>query len=444
MTEVSPSIEVPEDRRVPDPQVVVLDTSALVADPSVIDAFGADDVCIPMTVIEELDGLKRRGDDVGANARAALRALEALGDSTWQEGAATLHGGRVRIEPNGLQVARLAEFGLRSDVPDNRIVAAALGQVTDGRTVTVVSADTGMRLKAKATGLAAMQPPTQMEGSTARGWVTVDVSGDLIDALYADRFVDVAELPDGTDLSENQGLCLKAGSQSVLARIHDGRAVQIRQDQAAWDLKPRSVEQRFALDLLLDPDVPVVALDGPSGCGKTLLAVAAALEQVVEARRYRQLLVIRPLVSVEAEIGFLPGDVDEKIGPFQAAVGDALAALSDGDPGAVMAQIVDAGQIAFEPVTFLRGRSLANRFIIVDECQNMEPATIKTILTRVADGTKIVFTGDVSQIDHAFNSMDRNGLSTLMGAFDGLAEFGHVRLTSCERSRVAELAAKLL
>jgi PhoH-like ATPase len=216
-----------------------------------------------------------------------------------------------------------------------------------------------------------------------------------------------------------------------------------------WGLRPRSKEQRFALELLLDPHVKVIALDGRAGTGKTLLAVAAGLEQVVERKVYEHLAIYRPLVPVgRADVGFLPGGLDEKLDPWMSAIYDAIVALTDrhsaSDAQVLVDELTMRGQLSLESVTFLRGRSLHRQFIIVDEAQNLEPTTLKTILTRVGDGTKVVFTGDTSQIDAPYLGESNNALAVLISAFRGQECFGNITLTTGERSEVANLAAELL
>jgi PhoH-like ATPase len=228
-----------------------------------------------------------------------------------------------------------------------------------------------------------------------------------------------------------------------------GRVLEPLVESEAWGLRSRNKEQRFAMSLLLDPAVPVVALDGRAGTGKTLCAVAAGLEQVVEQRRYARLCVYRPVIPVgKADLGYLPGALDEKLDPWMAAIIDAISALTERRSPEDARQVIDAikgsGQLVMESVAHLRGRTLHNSFVIVDEAQNLPPDVIKTILTRLGDGSKVVFTGDTSQIDAAFLSEATCGLSVLVSVFTGNDVFGHVRLTKGERSRVAELAATLL
>ncbi|MCU4185274.1 PhoH family protein [Acidiferrimicrobium sp. IK] len=437
-------------------EVRVLDTSALIAEPDVLFAFPGCDVVIPLTVVEELDGLKtRRDDNVGAMARRVLRKLEQVRDGgPLHEPIALRHGGTLRVELNHARFDKLLESGLDSSKPDNRILASALGQADRAKT-TVVSADTAMRVKASALGLEAVEHAAarQLDDSEV-GWRRVPVDRALIDQLYLDRVIPDEGILDAavTDQEVNQGLLLSAGMQSALGRRCEGGLLLLRKDQSAWGLLPKNAEQRFALDLLMDPEVGVVALDGPSGCGKTILAVAAGLEQAVEPgdqQHYSRVSVYRPTITVgRQDVGFLPGTLDEKLAPWMEPIMDALAALSERKSKGAAKQMVEqlrgTGQLTFESIGYLRGRSIGGTYMIVDEAQNLEPATLKAMLTRVAEGTKIVFTGDTSQIDNAFTSADSNALTVLLQAFHGQACFGHVRLTSCVRSEISELATRLL
>lgn len=435
---------------------VVLDTSALIADPECLFSFPEADAVIPLVVIEELDQHKTRLDDVGRAARAVIRTIEDLRTSNQgdiRQQVALPGGGTVRIETNGLHLDQVAAHGLDPDKPDNRLLAAALGQATD-RSVRVVSNDSALRIKAAQLGLEASEHHRlrgRLERDRPLGWATIEVSGDTVDAVYAsphgfdaDELVDVHGHP--VELTANQFAILRAGSQSVLVRRQDHLLVPLTRQQEAWGLRPRSKEQQFALDLLLDPDVRVVALDGIAGTGKTLLALAAGLEQVMEQSMYDKVSVYRPVVPVgRSELGFLPGGLEEKLDPWMTAVTDALVALTErhshADARNLLEEMTARDKLALEAVTYLRGRSLQGTYVLVDEAQNLEPHTLKTILTRVGDGTKVVFTGDTSQIDAPYLSEANNAIAVLIDAFQDEPLFGHVRLTHCERSEVANLAA---
>lgn len=436
---------------------VVLDTSVLVADPDCLMGLGPVEAVIPLTVVEELDGLKSRPDDVGRAARQALRSIEELrvraGGSLaepWQVGAGT-DATSVRVEINGIQRHLLLEHGLDPAVPDNRIIGAALGQATYAPTK-VMSNDAGLRIKAAHLGLeaAAHEPARRSPGLRPQGWMALEAPAAMVDSLYEAGHLAVTHLEGAALLTENQFAAVRAGSQSALVRRQGDDVVLLAgASPEAWGLRARSKEQRFALELLLDPEVTVVALDGSAGTGKTVLAMAAGLEQVVECRQYERLAVYRPLVPVgRAEVGFLPGGLDEKLDPWMAAIHDAVVALtehrSNHDARSLLADLEARRQLSLESVTFLRGRSLHRQFVVVDEAQNLEPTTLKTILTRVGEGTKIVFTGDTTQIDAPYLGESNNALAVLMHSFAGQRCFGHMRLTACERSEVAQLAADLL
>ena len=437
---------------------VVLDTSVLIADPEAVLAFPAADAVIPLVVIEELDRHKSRVDDVGRSAREVIRTLEDLRVANGGDIRSPVQlpgGGTIRIETNGLMLEEVDAKGLDPTLPDNRILAAALGQARSAAT-TVVSNDAALRIKAAQVGLEASEHvrrrTTGEDEAHRRGWAPVDVAGDVVDLLYASPTgVELTELgPAGDEVAAtvptNAFGVLRAGSQSVLARRTGERLVPLTRHLDPWGLRPRSKEQHFALDLLMDPDVSVVALDGMAGTGKTILALAAGLEQVMEHRSYDKLAIYRPVVPVgKAELGFLPGGLEEKLDPWMTAVHDALVALTENrshaDARAVLDEMTERDKLSLEAVTYLRGRSLHGTFVLVDEAQNLEPTTLKTILTRIGEGTKVVFTGDTSQIDAPYLSEHNNAVSVLVDAFGGEACFGHVRLATCERSEVASLAA---
>jgi PhoH-like ATPase len=436
----------------------VVDTSVLIADPHCLTSFGDAALVIPLTVVEELDSLKTRPDDVGRSARTALRAIE---DLRVQHGGSlaepvAVGTGTVQIEINGVQKHLLVEHGLDPSVPDNRIIGAALGQTGIGPTV-MVSNDAALRIKAAHLGVGAAehQPTKRLRSDRPMGWCVLTTSYEVVDCLYAAGAVDVAAVLgsiDGHDvtLTENEFAVLRAGSQSALTRrIGDELVLLPHAVPEPWGLRPRNKEQRFALELLLDPDIAVVALDGRAGTGKTILAIAAALEQVVEQPRYERVAVYRPLVPVgRADVGFLPGGLDEKLDPWMSAIHDAIVALTDRGSSRDARRLIDEltarGQLSLESVTFLRGRSLQRQIVVIDEAQNLEPTTLRTILTRVGDGTKVVFTGDTSQIDAPYLGESNNALAVLTNAFTDQPCFGHVTLMACERSDVASLAAELL
>ena len=414
---------------------------------------------IPLTVVEELDSLKTRPDDVGRAARTALRAIEDLrvkhGGSLAEP--VSVGDGTVQIEINGIQKHLLVEHGLDPAVPDNRIIGAALGQAGIGHTVMLSNdAACASRPPISVVDAAEHQPTKRVRIRAADRMVRDrhDVRGDRLPlrrrrGRRRRRASDRQRSPDVT-LTENEFAVLRSGSQSALTRrIGDELVLLPHAVPEPWGLRPRNKEQRFALELLLDPDIAVVALDGRAGTGKTILAIAAALEQVVEQPRYERVAVYRPLVPVgRADVGFLPGGLDEKLDPWMSAIHDAIVALTDRNSSRDARHLIDEltarGQLSLESVTFLRGRSLHRQIVVIDEAQNLEPTTLRTILTRVGDGTKVIFTGDTSQIDAPYLGESNNALAVLTNAFTDQTCFGHVTLTACERSDVASLAAELL
>lgn len=442
---------------------LVLDTSVLIADPTCVLEFTNADVVVPLIVVEELDGLKSRSDDVGRAARAALRTLEELrmnhGGSLARPVPTGAEGATLQIEINNIRKHLLIEQGLNPDIADNRIIGAAIGQSDFGPT-TMVSNDAALRIKAAHLGVMAAEHTRsrRVDDRPAIGWATLDTTHAAIDSLYAaggiaiDAVCAAGQAGDEVPvaMTENEFAVLRSGSQSALVRAVNGEFVLLPQSAPEpWGLRPRNKEQRFALELLLDPEIEVIALDGRAGTGKTLLAIAAGLEQVVEQRRYERVAVYRPLVPVgRADVGFLPGGLDEKLDPWMAAIHDAVVALTDmgnsHDAGNLIAELIGRGQLSLESVTFLRGRSLQRQIVVIDEAQNLEPTTLRTILTRVGEGTKVIFTGDTSQIDAPYLGESNNALSVLATAFSGQRCFGHITLTACERSDVASLAAELL
>lgn len=442
------------EHRVPtSPTRMVLDTSVLVSDPESVFAFPGAAAVVPLIVVEELDKLKTRADDVGRAAREVIRTIETLRCGNGGDIGTPVplpDGGTLHIETNGAERRTIAELGLDTSLPDNRLLATALGQRRHGPTV-VVSNDAALRIKAAQVGLEAREHHRERGNlQRARSPIsTVEVNAEVINRIYASHDgVAVTEVSDDLPgpVHPNTFAVLRSGSQSVLCRCDGTTFRPMTHKPTAWGLYPRSKEQQFALELLCDPTVAVVALDGTAGTGKTILALAAGLEQVVEQHRYDRLCVYRPVVPVgKAEVGFLPGSLEDKLSPWMGAITDALVALTErrshADARAVMEELISRDKLLLDAVTHLRGRSLHGSFIMVDEAQNLEATTLKTILTRVAEGSKVVFTGDTSQIDAPYLSERNNAVSILIDAFAGESCFGHVTLRTCERSAVASIAA---
>ncbi|MTV26594.1 PhoH family protein [Nitriliruptoraceae bacterium ZYF776] len=447
-------------------ETYVLDTCVLLADPNAVLRFDEHDVVLPLVVIEELDRKKTALDDVGRNARMALRTIEELREASGgglREPLELPSGGTLRIESNHVDVP-LPPY-LDPHKADHRILAVAIGLRG-----TLVTKDAALRIKGSQLGVAV----EDYRGDTAKvdehstGILELDVDPGILDDLHRDgkaqlhaADVDLA----GAGISAlwpNACLVLRAGrSTSGLARVldvdADGVATlhRVAGHRQVFGMAPRDVRQTFAIDLLLDPDVPCVSLMGMAGTGKTFLALAAGLEQVLEASAYRRLSVYRPLIAVgRQEIGYLPGDLDEKLAPWMAAVHDNLYALlrRDDAPGrgarehrqiqSTIDSLVDRGQLELAAITYLRGRSITDEFVVVDEAQNIELSALKVVLTRMAAGSKVVFCGDLGQVDNPYIS-PYGGMAALIEKMKGSPLFGHVTLSKGVRSPLAEHAATI-
>lgn len=434
-------------------ETVVLDTCVLLSDPHAFFKFPGCDVVVPLTVVEELDSHKSRMDDVGKAARTAIRNLEEArlaGGGRLHEPVGIGDGSTLRIEVNGLRLDSIRKLSLDSGKPDNRILAAALGLREEAAgEVRVVTQDAALRVKAAQVGLNVDDYSTSGK-LAARTAVEIHVTEDAMRKVAAGTAT-TADVPGVEDLPPNTPLVLRGPTGgSLLATRNGSRIRRIRPGISAWGLKPRSKEQTFALGMLMDPGIPIVALTGPAGTGKTLLAVAAGLEQVFEEEVYDRLMVLRPVIPVgRQDLGFLPGTVEEKLSPWFDALVDALVALGGaGSDHRTARRQLDAwvrdGRVVLDGVTFLRGRSLQRTFVVVDEAQNLEPATAKTVITRLADGSKAVLLGDTTQIDSPWLSETHNALASVVTAFSESELFAHLHLSRCERSPAASLAARLL
>ena len=433
----------------------VLDTCVLLADPRALYRFDEHEVVLPLVVVEELDHNKTRMDEVGRNARTAVRLIEELrerSDCGLREPVRLPGGGTLRVEGNHVDTA-LPTY-LDPLKPDHRILAVALA--IGG---TLITKDGALRIKGSQLGVEVedYRADTVEVDEHYTGIAEVEVDSAALGCLHTSGKVTLAAAS-VADHWLNQCLVLRAGrSASGLGRVvelsGDGvRVNRVAGSPRAFGVSPRDVRQTFTLDLLTDPTVPCVSLMGMAGTGKTFLALAAGLEQVIEARAYRRLSVYRPLVAVgRQEVGYLPGDLDEKLSPWMAAVHDNLYSLFRKDDNAVggndhrhIQSAVDAllerGQLEMAAITYLRGRSITDEFVIVDEAQNLELPTLKVILTRMAHGSKVVFCGDLSQVDNPYIS-PYGGMAALIEKLKGTVLFGHVTMTKGLRSPLAELAA---
>lgn len=430
----------------------VIDTCVLLADPNALLRFDEHRVVLPLVVVEELDRQKSRMDEVGANARSAIRLLESLGASEsggLEVPTALPGGGSLRIELNGITSDRLPEIFDPSTV-DHRILATCLNLVDDGAPTVLVTKDAALRIKGAQLGV----PVEDYRGDTVQvdesysGVAKIDVAGEIIDELFGSGKI-VLEDP---GLVVNQFVVVHGpGSQSGLGRVvDDGRQTVITRvpgSRHIFGVESKNTRQAFALDLLMDPDVAAVSVMGMAGTGKTFLALAAALEQVLELGRYRRVSVYRPLVAVgRQEVGYLPGDLSEKLEPWMAAVHDNLYALfgrSEGSVRDTVEELFERDVLEMAAVTYLRGRSITGELVIVDEAQNLELPTLKVILTRMGADSKVVFCGDLTQVDNPYVS-PYGGLAALIEKLKGNPLFGHVTLDRSVRSPLAEFAALTL
>ncbi len=429
----------------------VLDTNVLLHDARAIFAFADNNVIIPIYVLEEVDTFKKDQSELGRNARQIARELDAFrSDGGLSHPQKMENGGTVRV---ALSKNPPKNPSSDSRSMDQRIIDMAIEvRDADPKTHTVlVTKDVNMRVRGDALGLASVdfEPERISIDELYPGNRELLVPSGTIDKFYADGSVVV----DAPGLHANEYLTLKDdGGKSALTRWDKtaGKAIPVKKlREGVWGIKPRNKEQHFALDLLLNDDIKLVTLVGKAGTGKTLLAIAAGLTKVTEDQVYSKLLVSRPIFPLGRDIGYLPGTIEEKLNPWMQPIYDNLELLlglnkSDKKEGRSYAELVDLGFVEIEPLTYIRGRSLPNVFMIVDEAQNLTPHEVKTIVTRAGEGTKIILTGDPYQIDHPYLDSSNNGLTTVAERFKNEMIAGHVILTKGERSPLAELATQIL
>jgi PhoH-like ATPase len=419
----------------------VLDTSVLLSDPRALLRFAEHDVVLPVVVITELEA-KRHHPEIGYFARAALRLLDDLRiehgrlDAPLPVGD---DGGTVRVELNHTDPAVLPA-GFRLGDNDSRILAVARNLSAEGNDVTVVSKDLPMRIKASAVGLVAEE--YQAELAVESGWtgmVELEVPAAALDELFDEREVEIAE---AADQPVHTGLVLISERGSALGRVTPtGKVRLVRGDREVFGLRGRSAEQRIALDLLLDPSIGIVSLGGRAGTGKSALALCAGLESVMERRRHKKVVVFRPLYAVGGqELGYLPGSEAEKMNPWAQAVFDTLSAITSGD---VVEEVLARGMLEVLPLTHIRGRSLHDAFVIVDEAQSLERNVLLTVLSRIGADSRVVLTHDVAQRDN-LRVGRHDGVVAVVERLKGNPLFAHVTLTRSERSPIAALVTELL
>lgn len=450
----------------------VLDTNVLLHNPLALFLFDEHEVIIPFAVLEEIDKFKKQNDDVGRNARETIRQLDKLR----QEGNLSKgvqwngHGGSVRVEFADVDRPRY----LKDDAPDNRIISVAYQLTQKGLPTTLITKDINVRLKADALSIHVEDFEAEKVDADRLypGFETLPVPGELIDLLYEEKQLDLEEIkphlkresPQGSvdiEVYANEYIQLR----DAVDESHTGLARRLGDTEhlipiggprkPVFGIMPRNLQQTMALDLLLDDEIKLVTLLGTAGTGKTLLAIAAGMHKVFNEERYDKLLVARPIMPMGRDIGYLPGTKDEKLGAWMQPIFDNLTyLLSTRGVGPQHAEsrpaeqrieaMIATGQLVLEPLTYIRGRSIPHQFIIIDEAQNLTPHEVKTIVSRVGEGTKIILTGDVAQIDNPYLDSASNGLSFMVERLKGQSIVGHVTLQKSERSELASLAADRL
>ncbi len=446
-------------------KIFIIDTNVLLHDPVALLRFEDNDVVIPLIAIEEMDNQKRRQDEVGRNARRVAKLIDGLREKgKIYEGVATDKGGSIKVELNHQHLEKLSP-GLEGNKPDNRILAVALAYKEEfpDRQVVLVTKDTYLRIKADVCGVISEDYKTDKVNleELYSGVLELPVKPEIIDQFYSKN-----ALPWEEELYPNQFVYLAdeyGSTKSALTKYNQEKKALgplIFANTDAWGIKARNKEQRFAMELLMDDHVNLVTLVGQAGTGKTLLAVAAGLQKVIEEQTFRKLLITRPVIPLGNDIGFLPGDKEEKMRPWMSPIYDNLEYIFglskdmkkdkdyDKPKGNSIDSLIqyfkDKGQLELEALTYIRGRTIPRQYLIVDEAQNLTPHEVKTILTRAGEGTKVVLTGDPQQIDHPYLDASSNGLTYVVEKFKGVPIAGHVTFVKGERSELAQIAAELI
>ena len=439
-------------------KIFVLDTNVLLHSAAALESFADNEIVIPMTVLEELDKFKRNQDELGRNSRHVIRKLDQLREKgslftgvCLDNAAEPDQCGFLRVVISEGALFQNADMG----VPDNRIlnVASMLKKQFPDRQVIFITKDINLRLKADAFGIKVQDFEKERVdyNELFTGSRTENVSGELIDQFHQEKSIPV---PAGMNIQPNEFVLLQDAVNSKhaafgwrrfdrLEKLHDGIAEHV------WNITPRSREQRMALHLLMDPEIPLVTLVGKAGSGKTLLALAAALELTEKQNVYSRILVSRPIIPLGNDIGYLPGDKDEKLDVWMQPIYDNLEFLlrSDKRESSARRQIEEMKRnkkLEVEALTYIRGRTIPNQFVIVDEAQNLTPHEVKTIVSRCGEGTKIVLTGDPDQIDNPYLDASSNGLTNIVEHMKHLPLSGHITLMKSERSPLAAAAAEFL
>ncbi|MEY9841967.1 PhoH family protein [Streptomyces sp. 846.5] len=427
-----------------DRRTYVLDTSVLLADPNAMTRFEEHEVVLPVVVVTELEA-KRHHPELGYFARQALRLLDDFRvrygrlDAPIPVGDV---GGTIRVELNHTDPSVLPA-GYRLGDSDSRILAVARNLQAEGYDVTVVSKDLPMRVKASSVGLLAEEYRAEL--AITSGWTgmhELTVSGEQVDSLFEAGHAETVDIPEVRELPVHTGLVITSERGKALGRVTaDGRVRLVRGDRDVFGLRGRSAEQRIALDLLQDPDIGIVSMGGRAGTGKSALALCAGLDAVLERRQHRKVMVFRPLYAVGGqELGYLPGSESEKMSPWAQAVFDTLSAVTTPD---VIEEVLSRGMLEVLPLTHIRGRSLHDAFVIVDEAQSLERNVLLTVLSRIGQGSRVVLTHDVAQRDN-LRVGRYDGVVAVVEKLKGHPLFAHVTLNRSERSPIAALVTELL
>tara|TARA_R110002124_G_scaffold239002_4_gene404249 strand:- start:1201 stop:2508 length:1308 start_codon:yes stop_codon:yes gene_type:complete len=430
----------------------ILDTNVFLTSANSVFEYKNNDIIVPLKVLDEIDKHKKRQDGVGLNARSIIRILDELRSK------GNLHKGvRIRRGKGILSVRGydLEDLPVSCDIEsaDNEILTTAITEMKKNpkRKVILVTRDINMRVKCDSLGIMTEDYATNKVVSDEKHLFT-GFKKHLVDDQLIDQFYDGEHIffdKDDGKFFPNQFLMLVSSSnekKSALARFinYESKLEKVVEaKESIWGLKSRNKEQTFSLNLLADPEVPIITLVGKAGCGKTLLAIAAGLDQVLEKQRYKKLIVSRPVQPLGKDIGYLPGTMEEKMRPWLMPIQDNIDFLLNGKSKS-MEMFFDDGTIQIEALTYIRGRSISNAFVIIDEAQNLTIHELKTIITRVGENTKIVLTGDIEQIDSVYLDATSNGLSYAVEKFKNHGLAGHITLIKGERSKVATLASKIL
>ncbi len=435
------------------PKTFVIDTNVLLHNPASLFAFADNHVVIPMVVLEELDKFKTANNELGQNSREVARTLDRLrSQGSLREGVKTPQGGTIQVVMDGEPIT-----GLLPGVNDNRILGCANHLKRQGKQVFFISKDINARVKADALDI----PSEDFKAMRVNvdelytGFVIADLAGDEVDDLAAKEEVDPATIlaKDDLPLVWNQFVLLRdrADKEHTALMRYDGGINRLRplshEPPELYSVVPRSPEQRMAFELLLDDKIKLVTLVGRAGTGKTLLALACGLNKVIDSERYKKLLVSRPIMPLGADIGYLPGSKDDKLTHWMGPIFDNLhflLASEERDPDDVIKRLIAEETITMEALTYIRGRSIARQFVVVDEAQNLTPHEIKTIISRAGEDTKVVLTGDPHQIDNPYLDSNSNGLTHVVERLRGQELAGHVTFTKSERSELAGVAADIL